>query len=440
MSEIGRRPDGVPVDHTSASVTATRARLRRRHAAERRFKRYSIAAVGIAAGLLMLLVATVGSRAIEGFRQAFVSLPIALTESDVDPTGARDPEVLADVNFLAILKRSLRARFPEVSSRAELGELYAIASMIAPDRIRDAVLSGEVRVGDTTRVRFEVSDEIDAYAKGLVARDLPATDRKITDLQIRWVDALLADGSMAVGWTRSLFQNGDSREPEVAGLLAALVGTAMTLSVTLALAFPLGVLAAIYLEEFAPKNRWTLLVEVNINNLAAVPSVIFGLLGLAVLLNVFGMPRSSPLVGGVVLALMTLPTLIIASRASIAAVPPSIREAAMAVGASDVQVVLHHVVPLAMPGILTGAIIGMARALGETAPLLMIGMVAFIVDVPKHFIDAATVLPVQIFIWADSPEKGFVGRTAAATLVLLTFLVVMNASAVILRRRFEKRW
>jgi phosphate transport system permease protein len=325
-------------------------------------------------------------------------------------------------------------------SRTELSELYAIASMIAPDRIRDAMRTGDLGLGSAARVRLEVSDEIDAFVKRLVGRDLPAMDRKITDNQIRWVDALVADGSMALAWTRGLFQNGDSREPEVAGLRAALVGTAMTLSVTLALAFPLGVLAAIYLEEFAARNRWTSLVEVNINNLAAVPSVIFGLLGLAVLLNVFGMPRSSPLVGGVVLALMTLPTLIIAARAAIAAVPSSIREAAMAVGASEVQVVLHHVVPLAMPGILTGAIIGMARALGETAPLLMIGMVAFIVDVPRSLVDAATVLPVQIFIWADSPEKGFVGRTAAATLVLLMFLIAMNASAVILRRRFEKRW
>jgi phosphate transport system permease protein len=394
----------------------------------------------IATGLLFVLVVAVGSRAVHGFRQTFLTLRIEITEADVDPAGARDPQALASADFSSILKRSLRARFPSTVSRTELTELYAIASMIAPDRIRDAALSHGLSVGGADLVRVEVSDEIDAFVKGLIGRELPATDRKITDNQIRWVDSLVADGSMAVAWTRNLFRNGDSREPEVAGLRAALVGTAMTLSVTLILAFPLGVLAAIYLEEFAPKNRWTSLVEVNINNLAAVPSVIFGLLGLAVLLNVFGMPRSSPLVGGVVLALMTLPTLIIAARAAIAAVPSSIREAAMAVGASEVQVVLHHVVPLAMPGILTGGIIGMARALGETAPLLMIGMVAFIVDVPKSLVDAATVLPVQIFIWADSPEKGFVGRTAAATLVLLMFLIAMNASAVVLRRRFEKRW
>ncbi len=370
MSEHGKRVGGDIAGAACRGLVASRGRLRRRHAAERRFKGYSIVAVMVATGLLVVLVAAIGSRAAQGFRQTFLTLRIEITEADVDPTEASDPLALASANVLSILKRSLRARFPDAMSRTELSELYAIASMIAPDRIRDAMRTGDLGVGSAARVRLEVSDEIDAFVKGLVGRELPATHRKITDNQIRWVDALVADGSIALAWTRGFFRNGDSREPEVAGLRAALVGTAMTLSVTLGLAFPLGVLAATYLEEFAPRNRWTSLVEVNINNLAAVPSVIFGLLGLALLLNVFGMPRSSPLVGGMVLALMTLPTLIIAARAAIAAVPSSIREAAMAVGASEVQVVLHHVVPLAMPGILTGAIIGMARALGETAPLL----------------------------------------------------------------------
>ena len=236
------------------------------------------------------------------------------------------------------------------------------------------------------------------------------------------------------------FTRGASREPEMAGVLGAVVGSFLTLIVTLGISFPIGVAAAVYLEEFAPKNRWTMLIEVNINNLAAVPSIVFGLLGLAVFLNFFGMPRSAPVVGGMVLALMTLPIIIIASRAALKAVPPSIREAALGVGASKLQTVFHHVLPLAMPGIMTGTILGMAHALGETAPLLMIGMVAFIVDVPHGIFDPATLLPVQIFMWADFPEQAFQQKTSAAILVLLSFLVVMNAIAVVLRKRFERRW
>ena len=238
----------------------------------------------------------------------------------------------------------------------------------------------------------------------------------------------------------NFFTAGDSREPELAGIRGAAVGSFLTLVVTLVLSFPIGVAAAIYMEEFAPKNRWTDLIEVNINNLAAVPSIVFGLLGLAVFLNFFGLPRSAPLVGGLVLTLMTLPTVIIASRSALKSVPPSIREAALGVGASQMQMVAHHVLPLAIPGMLTGTIIGMARALGETAPLLMIGMVAFIVDIPAGLTDPSTALPVQIFLWADSPERGFVERTSAAIMVLLAFLITMNAAAVILRKKFERRW
>jgi len=239
---------------------------------------------------------------------------------------------------------------------------------------------------------------------------------------------------------RNFFTQGDSREPELAGIRGAAMGSLFTLIITLGLSFPIGVAAAVYLEEFAPRNRWTDLIEVNINNLAAVPSIIFGLLGLAIFINFFHVPRSVPVVGGLVLTLMTLPTIIISSRAAIKAVPPSIRDAAIGVGASPMQVVLHHVLPLAMPGMLTGAIIGMAQALGETAPLLMIGMVAFIVDVPGGFTDPATVLPVQIFLWADSPERAFVEKTSAAIMVLLAFLILMNTLAVVLRKRLERRW
>jgi phosphate transport system permease protein len=268
----------------------------------------------------------------------------------------------------------------------------------------------------------------------------PESARQISDQEVAYADHLRETGVVERHFNWIFFTRGASREAEMAGILGAVVGSILTLTITLALSFPLGVAAAVYLEEFAPKNRWTDLIEVNINNLAAVPSIVFGLLGLAVFLNFFGMPRSAPLVGGMVLALITLPTIIIASRAALKAVPPSIREAALGVGASKLQTVFHHVLPLALPGVMTGTIIGMAHALGETAPLLMIGMVAFIVDIPSGFLDSATILPVQIFMWADFPETAFQQKTSAAIIVLLIFLVLMNAVAVLLRRRFERRW
>ncbi|KZL18883.1 Phosphate transport system permease protein PstA [Pseudovibrio axinellae] len=270
--------------------------------------------------------------------------------------------------------------------------------------------------------------------------ETPQSFRKFSDKEIAYTDYLISKGAVENEWNSIFFNAGASREPEMAGIWGAAVGSFWTMLVTLSLSFPIGVSAAIYLEEFAPKNRWTQLIEVNINNLAAVPSIVFGLLGLAVFLNVFGLPRSAPVVGGMVLALMTLPTIIIASRAALQAVPPSIREAALGVGASRLQAVFHHVLPLAMPGILTGTIIGMAQALGETAPLLMIGMVAFIVDIPASPVDPSTVLPVQIFMWADFPEPAFQQKTSAAIMVLLGFLISMNAIALVLRKRFERRW
>jgi phosphate transport system permease protein len=276
-------------------------------------------------------------------------------------------------------------------------------------------------------------DDVDTYIK------LGNNPRLSAD-QVGWIETLRTEGRLEKHFNTAFFSAGDSREPELAGVWGAVLGSLYTLAVTLMLSFPIGVATAIYLEEFAPRNRWTDLIEVNINNLAAVPSIVFGLLGLAVFLNVLGLPRSAPLVGGLVLTLMTLPTIIIASRAALQAVPPSIREAALGVGASKMQMILHHVLPLSLPGMLTGTIIGMARALGETAPLLMIGMVAFIVDIPRGFTDPATVLPVQIYLWADSPERAFVERTSAATLALLIFLIVMNGLAIVLRKKFERRW
>ena len=283
--------------------------------------------------------------------------------------------------------------------------------------------------------------EVDASNTwGLYVTDLAENARKVSDNQIVWIETLKAEGKVDQVFNTRFFTAGDSREPELAGILGAAVGSFWTMLVTFALAFPIGVSAAIYLEEFAPKNKLTDFIEVNINNLAAVPSIVFGLLGLSLFLGVFGVPRSAPIAGGLVLALMTLPTIIIASRAAIRAVPPSIRDAAVGLGASPLQASFHHVLPLAMPGILTGTIIGMAQALGETAPLIMIGMVAFIVDIPQGITDSASVLPVQVFRWSDFPERAFEARTAAAICVLLLFLVVMNAIAVFLRKRFERRW
>jgi phosphate transport system permease protein len=302
------------------------------------------------------------------------------------------------------------------------------------------VVNNPELIGTSKAIWVLADDEVDMFFKGHIPRDVPESDRQVSDKMIGWIDQLAATDRIEKKFNTTFFTAGDSREPEQAGIRVAAMGSMFTLIVTLVLSFPIGVAAAVYLEEFAPKNRWTDLVEVNINNLAAIPSIVFGLLGLAVFLNFMSLPRSASLVGGLVLTLMTLPTIIIASRASLKSVPPSIREAALGVGASKMQAISQHILPLAMPGMMTGTIIGMARALGETAPLLMIGMVAFIVDVPQSLNDPATVLPVQIYLWADSPERAFVERTSAAIMVLLFVLLLMNASAVFLRNKFERRW
>jgi len=423
--------------HTSAEA---QRRLRRRYATERRFRLYGMAAIGIALSALVLLLVSVARNGVPAFRQSVVNLEVYLDEALLDPEGSRDPEVLGAANFSALVKRSLLELFPGVEGRREKRDLTRLVSAGAAFELRDRVLAEPRLVGTRSRIEVPLSDEADQYFKGRIDPGLPESQRQLSDRQIAWLEELEQRGLVTAIFNRRFLTSGDSREPELAGIWGATVGSLLTLAVTLALAFPIGVAAAVYLEEFAPKNRWTDLIEVNINNLAAVPSIVFGLLGLAVFLNFFGLPRSAPLVGGLVLALMTLPTVIIASRAALMAVPPSIREAALGVGASPLQVVFQHVLPLALPGILTGTIIGMGRALGETAPLLMIGMVAFIVDVPDGLMAPATALPVQIFLWADSPERAFVEKTSAAIVVLLAFLIIMNLFAVILRNRFERRW
>ncbi|MEQ9514866.1 phosphate ABC transporter permease PstA, partial [Roseitalea porphyridii] len=334
----------------------------------------------------------------------------------------------------------LQQRFPDVSGRSERRQLAGIVSGGADLQLLQMVRADPSVIGERRQVALIASDDIDSLLKGDIDRDRPEDDRRVKDNEIAWIDQLEADGAILSSFNSEFWTKGDSREPELAGFWGAMVGSFYTLLVTLLLSFPVGVMAATYLEEFAPKNRVSDLIEVNINNLAAVPSVVFGLLALAVFLNWFGLPRSAPLVGGMTLALMTMPTMIIATRAALKAVPPSIREAALGVGASKHQVIFQHVLPLAMPGILTGTIIGLAQALGETAPLLLIGMNAFITSAPATPLDSATALPTQIFIWADSPERGFVSRTSAAILVLLMFLIVMNAIAIFLRNRFERQW
>ncbi|RMD61554.1 MAG: phosphate ABC transporter permease PstA [Alphaproteobacteria bacterium] len=423
-----RRPDVSP------------ARLARRHAAERRFRLCALAAVVIAAGMLLALIGTIAVQSYPAFFETRIGLDVDFDPDVIDPAGTRAPADLGDANYAVLVRRALEKVFPEVRTRRDRRALKRLLSADADLALRDMVLGNPALIGTTQRVWLLASDDVDSFVKGLIAREAPQETRRIDERMAAWIDALAAAGRIETRFNATFFTAADSREPEQAGILGAVVGSALTLIVTLALSFPLGVLAAIYLEEFAPRGRWADLIEVNINNLAAVPSIVFGLLGLAIFLNVFGLPRGAPVAGGMVLALMTLPTVIIAARTAIKAVPPSVREAALALGASHMQAVLHHVLPLALPGMLTGAIIGMARALGETAPLLMIGMVAFIAEVPRGFTDPATVLPVQIYLWADSPERAFVAKTSAATLVLLGFLAAMNAVAVILRRRFERRW
>ncbi|WP_083588594.1 phosphate ABC transporter permease PstA [Litoreibacter ascidiaceicola] len=578
---------------------ASTKRVRKRRAAETRLKAYGIIALSLAAAALVALLGSVFTKAGGALTETYLTMPITLEASEIDPDGTGDPKIIRRADFSGLTKDMLKEQFPNAKGRTTRRELYDLTSSGAAFELADKVAADPSLVGQTIDYPFLASDVTDLYLKGafgelvskpvtgnltlsrdgdtyivsstaddfgkaldrvkegltveaaklrgqarlqdngvveftrraeaadtaeereknekladaraaardallaeadkLEARaaaqggdevldennrsvlinvaggwlkmtritpngglaeavvpmeravnatnswglhttDLPEASRKVSDNQIIWIEQLKAQGRVDVVFNTRFFTAGDSREPELAGIWGAVAGSFWTMLVTFLLAFPTGVLAAIYLEEFASKNKLTDFVEVNINNLAAVPSIVFGLLGLSVFLGVLGVPRSAPLAGGIVLALMTLPTIIIAARAAIRAVPPSIRDAAVGLGASPLQCTFHHVLPLAMPGILTGTIIGMAQALGETAPLIMIGMVAFIVDIPGSITDSASVLPVQVFRWSDFPERAFEARTSAAICVLLFFLVVMNAIAVILRKRFERRW
>ncbi|MBM9615480.1 phosphate ABC transporter permease PstA [Desulfobulbus rhabdoformis] len=408
--------------------------LAARYRKEKRFRLFGLSAIIMSLAFLVLLLGSIGAKGYTAFLQTEILLDIHLDAETLDV------ENLATANYGSLVKRAMLDNFPQVKGRRDKRELSKLVSTGASFQLQKLVMSQPELIGTVLSLWVPADDEVDMFVKGHISRELPESSRRINDKEIEWIDQLQAAGRIKKSFNATFFEAGDSREPELAGIRGATMGSFYTLLVTLLLSFPIGVAAAVYLEEFAPQNRLTDLIEVNINNLAAIPSIVFGLLGLAVFLNFMSLARSSSLVGGLVLTLMTLPTIIIAARASLKSVPPSIREAALGVGASKMQTISHHILPLALPGMLTGAIIGMARALGETAPLLMIGMVAFIVDVPSGFSDPATVLPVQIYLWADSPERAFVERTSAAIMVLLFLLLTMNATAVILRNKFERRW
>lgn len=447
----------------TASITEKVAlSLKKRHRKEKFFKGSGLFAVLFGFMLVAVLITDITSKALPAFHQHWVKLDINYKMSwlNVDDSSASSSltssltKELKTANYRKVLKNSVLEMFSstdtEKFSRKEKRKLLKLFSTNAEFTLKEALLASPEHLNKQVQVWVRLDDDVDSYLK----EDFSVGEAglRISKQQAQWLAQLKQlpakhlQGNVQKNAPRiesrfnvSFFTASDSREPELAGIKGALTGTLLTMFVTLLLSFPLGVAGALYLEEFAPKNRWTDMIEININNLAAVPSIVFGLLGLAVIINVFGLPRSAPLVGGIVLTLMTLPTIIIASRAAIKAVPPSLREAALGLGASKMQVTFSHVLPQAMPGIITGAIIGIAQALGETAPLLMIGMVAFIVDVPTSIVDSATVLPVQIFLWADSPERAFLAKTSAAILVLLTLLLVVNITATVLRSKFENK-
>jgi phosphate transport system permease protein len=408
--------------------------LKGRHRAEQRFQWGGRFAIFVSLAFLALMFATLLGDGTGVIKQTQIAVTVDLGADAVDPQDA------GAASFGKILKSGLRDRFPDVTKRKDKKQLYNLVSFEGSFEIERAIEADPSLLGGVQTFWLTASDDLDMLIKGRVDTTLPEKQRRISDAEIAWATELQDAGQIRRVFNSGFLTSGDSREPEIAGILSAFVGSLLTLSVCFALSFPIGIAAAIYLEEFAPKNRISDLIEVNINNLAAVPSIVFGLLGLAIFLGYMGLPRSSPLVGGLVLALMTLPTIIIASRAALRSVPPSFKEAALALGATPVQAVFHHVLPVAMPGMLTGTIVGMAQALGETAPLLMIGMVAFIVDVPQSILEPATALPVQIFLWADAPERAFTEKTAAAIIVLLTFLIAMNLIAILLRRKLEQRF
>ena len=414
--------------------------LMKRHLAESRFKTYGILGIISATVFLIVILSTIFIEGKSAFKSTYIKLDVFFDPSIIDPDGTRDIDEIRFANYRKVIKNSLKNYFPEVTGKEEMKSLTELISSSEEENLMQAVLKNNDLIGANKKVWLKASSKIDIIHKNPEMKDLSESNRLISDKELEWFDKLTRNGDVKFSLNKIFFLKADSTEPEQAGILGSILGSFFTLVITLILSFPIAVAAGVFLEELAPKNRLTDIIEININNLAAVPSIIFGLLGLAIFLNVMHLPRSAPIVGGMVLALMTLPTIIIATRVSLKAVPPSIREAAIGLGATKFQSVIHHVLPLAIPGIATGTIIGMSRALGESAPLLLIGMVAFIVDIPSSFTDSATVLPVQIYLWKSTAARGFVELTAAGVIVLLTFLILMNALAIYVRNKFEKKW
>ena len=417
--------------------------LKKRHAAEARFRLYGVVAICIGIGFLAVLLVSIVSKGYTAFVQTAITVPVFFDPAVIDKNNERatNPQVLVTANYPTVARLAVaQALGVDPDDKAAMKKVGGLVSDSTRAQLRALVVANPKIIGTTQTVSLLASGDLDSASKGQIDLSVDQARRKIDDRQLGWMDQLRQAGQLTAEFNWGLLTFGASSRPESAGLGVALIGSAYMMLIVVLVGVPVGVAASIYLEEFARKNRFTDFIEVNINNLAAVPSIVFGLLGLAVFINFFGMPRSAPIVGGLVLTLMTLPTIIIATRAALRSVPPSIRTAALGVGASKMQMVFDHVLPLATPGILTGTIIGLARALGETAPLLLIGMVAFVADAPANPLQPATALPVQIFMWTNEAERAFVERTSGAIIVLLVFLAIMNITAIILRRRFERRW
>ena len=413
--------------------------LKKRYRAEKRFKFYGLTSVILAILFVLFLVNVIFSKGKGAFSRTTISVEVDFNTEKLELKNNPTNEEIQDTDFYDLSIESLL----NVYKTKGLKEEKDLIRIFSPDyeiEIKNFIIENKGFLNKIAIIELTASDDIDQLNKGNYPRHLPEERRRISDFQLLIYDKLVEDNKIQKAFNTFLFTNGDSRDPELAGVGGSLLGSFFTIIVTLLLSFPVAILASIYLEEFAPKNRITDFIEININNLAAVPSIVFGLLGLGILLGTFDFPRSTPLVAGITLALMTLPRIIIPCRASLKAVPPSIREGALAVGASKVQSVTHHVVPLAIPGTLSGTIIGLAQALGETAPLILIGMVAFVVDLPSSPVDPSASLPVQVYLWSEQAERGFVEKTSATIMILLTFLITMNAFAVYLRQKFERRW
>ena len=414
--------------------------LIKRQKSEKNFKLFGLIGIICAISFLIIILTSIIIEGKKAFISTYIKLDVFFDSKIIDPDNTKEDSVIKSANFNEIITKSILENFPEVTDRKEKIKLSTFISSSAEDELIKLIMLDKALIDQKKELWLLASSTIDVIHKNPDMLNFPEDERLIDDKELKWFQWLLSEEKIKFSTNKNFFSNADSTEPEQAGIWGAFVGSFLTLFVTLILSFPIAVAAGVFLEELAPKNKFTDFIEVNINNLAAVPSIIFGLLGLAIFLNVMHLPRSAPIVGGMVLALMTLPTIIIATRASLRAVPPSIREAAIGLGATKFQTVTHHVLPLSMPGISTGTIIGMSQALGESAPLLMIGMVAFIVDSPGSIFDSATVLPVQIYLWKSTAARGFVELTAAGVMVLLSFLVLMNAIAVYVRYKFEKKW